>query len=337
MSNTTAPPKAAVQPRRKWLEQYRLEIFIFACGLIALNLIFFARAFREGTTIDRTAAGQLGDFVGGYIGTYFALVTVVLVIRTIREQRRADRREKFENKYYELIKLHRDNVAELKLGSATGRRIFVLLRAELRFILEMVGRIGEQTRQKLSQRERLHVGYYCLFYGVGPNSSRMLNNGLAKFDKAFLQTLTSELARSVDDAQKQLHLKYKPFDGNQSRLGHYYRHLYQTVSYIHRAPDLDPDEKYEYVKTVRAQLSTHEQALLLMNSLTPIGQAWWRDDLIWTYCLVKNVPRDFFDSSAEIDIAPLFRPGYFEWEEVKNETYLPADVTQPSEAAARQG
>ena len=74
-------------------------------------------------------------------------------------------------------------------------------------------------------------------------------------------------------------------------------------------------DKYEYVKTIRAQLSTHEQALLLVNSLTPIGQNWWKEDLIVRYRLVQNVPREFFDSATEVDTNKLFAPGYFEWQE----------------------
>jgi hypothetical protein len=85
------------------------------------------------------------------------------------------------------------------------------------------------------------------------------------------------------------------------------------IRYVDQQP-LDID-KYEYVKTIRAQLSTHEQALLLVNSLTPIGQGWWKRDLIRKYRLVQNLPRGFFDSSTELDLSTVFEPGYFEWEE----------------------
>jgi len=81
-------------------------------------------------------------------------------------------------------------------------------------------------------------------------------------------------------------------------------------------PTLDDAKKYEYVKTVRAQLSTHEQALLLINSLTPMGYNWWDKDLITKYRLVQNIPEGFFDPVKEFDIALLFPTGYFEWQEV---------------------
>jgi hypothetical protein len=38
--------------------------------------------------------------------------------------------------------------------------------------------------------------------------------------------------------------------------------------------------------------------------------------LIVSYRLVENIPRDFFDNSTELNMNDLFKPDYFEWEEV---------------------
>jgi len=75
--------------------------------------------------------------------------------------------------------------------------------------------------------------------------------------------------------------------------------------------------KYEVVKTIRAQLSTHEQALLLVNSLTPVGKNWWTNNLIIDYRIVRNIPRKFLDSSTELACEKLFKARYFEWEEAR--------------------
>ena len=79
-------------------------------------------------------------------------------------------------------------------------------------------------------------------------------------------------------------------------------------------------DKYEYTKTIRAQLTTHEQALLLLNSLTPIGQDWWAKDFILTYRMVQNLPEHFFNPATELDLSTIFVPGYFEWEDAKSAT-----------------
>src|SRR5208337_2662 len=224
----------------------------------------------------------------------------------------------FETKYFELIKMHRDNVAEIKIQRASGRRVFVLLLRELRFALKTIRGIAGTHNQQLTKREILHVAYYCLFFGVGTNSSRMLKMSLSTFNAAFIDAVEAELDKGKMNKEIRSNLGYVPFEGHQSHLGHYYRHLYQMIRYVdEQAINID---KYEYAKTIRAQLSTHEQALLLVNSLTPIGRNWWTKNLIVNYRLVQNIPREFFDSSTELDTSEEFKPGYFEWEETLSST-----------------
>lgn len=298
--------------------EYILEILILVGGLALVNAIFIPGAFREGATVNREAAGQLGSFVGGYVGSMFALTGVVLLFATLRGQRRSSEKQHFETKYFELIKMHRDNVAELDIQGSSGRRLFVLMLRELRCVLEILRPIARRLSQELTREQALHVAYYCLFFGVGPNSSRMLKISLSTFDQTLVDAVEAELNRPETKAvfRQERNFGYIPFEGHQSRLGHYYRHLYQMVRYVdERAPKgLD---KYEYVKTIRAQLSTHEQALLLVNSRTPIGQNWWEKGYIVKYRLVQNIPQEFFDRDTELDTSELFEPGYFEWEEAR--------------------
>jgi len=306
----------------RWLRKYRVEILIVACGLVFINLIFIPKAFRQSDTVSAEAAAQLGSFVGGYVGSIFLLISVVLLFATLRSQRRMSEMQNFETKYFELIKMHRDNVAEIQVGKAAGRKLFVLLVRELRSVLEVVRTVAARSRVTLTQRQALQIAYYCLFFGVGPNSSRMLTISLSGFDPALINAIEHELNQKDTKlrVRNEKNFGYIPFEGHQSRLGHYYRHLFQMIRYVDlQTIDID---KYEFVKTIRAQLSTHEQALLLVNSLTPIGENWWKMDLIVRYKLVQNLPRDFFDRLSELDLSEFFKPGYFEWEEVNADINL---------------
>lgn len=304
-----------MQQQKTHNKNYWLEGIILIIGLILMNLIFFAKAFRASSTVDPTTAGQLGDFVGGYIGTAFSLIGVVLLYSTLKNQRIASQQQYFETKYFELIKMHRDNVSELEIVKAKGRKIFVTLIRELREILIITENIAKQQKQAFSQRQLIHISYYCLFFGTGPNSTRMLKNSLATFDMSFVNCLIDTLSNENKKAEikKSRNFDYVPFEGHQSRLGHYYRHLFQTVKFVDEQT-LDI-KKYEYTKTIRAQLSTHEQALLLLNSLSPIGHAWLSNGYLDKYKLVKNIPYNFFDPCTELDTSCLFKKGYFEWED----------------------
>lgn len=306
-----------LQKLSKWWRTYKVEAAIVVAGFALMNAIFISKAFRQSTTVNPEGAGQLGSFVGGYFGAIFALTGVVLLLASLKSQRIASVQQDFENKYFELIRMHRDNVAEIEIqgSSASGRKVFVLMLREFRCALEIVRRVADRSNQQLTQQDRLNVTYCCLFYGVGPNSSRMLKISLSAFDATFIDAVEKELNKpeTKDESRRDRKLDYVPFEGHQSRLGHYYRHLYQLVRYVDEQT-LEIN-KYEHVKTIRAQLSTHEQALLLLNSLTTVGQNWWRKDLIVKYRSVQNIPLEFFDSSTELDMSTLFKPGYFEWEE----------------------
>lgn len=316
-------PKGGRQRFLDWCQRHHVtEFVILAVGLTIMSLVAFVpKAFRQSATVNPEGAGQFGSFIGGVVGAIFALIGVVLLYSTLTSQRRAATQQSFENKYFELIKLHRANVAEIELKGESGRKIFVVLLRELRSALPLIHNVASASGQRLTQLEELHAAYYLLFFGVGPNSSRMLQTSLSRsgFDTAFVNALEREVNKSEtkNQSREDRHFRHVPFEGHQSRLGHYYRHLYQMVRYVEEQQMFDFNEKYQYMKTIRAQLSTHEQALLLVNSLTQIGQNWWREDkgkLIVNYRLVQNIPQDFFKSS-ELDMSKLFPPKYFEWED----------------------
>jgi hypothetical protein len=93
---------------------------------------------------------------------------------------------------------------------------------------------------------------------------------------------------------------YRYYRGFQSVVSSYYRSMYQTVTFINKYGGLKFDEKYEYIKTLRAQLTINEQQLLFFNSISFLGRIWEVDSLlrdgnvneqlITKYNLIKNIP-----------------------------------------------
>lgn len=80
-------------------------------------------------------------------------------------------------------------------------------------------------------------------------------------------------------AGAKLNFNYKPFSGHASRLGHYFRHLYLTVKLVVYSDALNNDEeRMNYLRILRAQLSNHEQMLLFYNWLSEHGQKWENED-----------------------------------------------------------
>ncbi|MGN7203812.1 putative phage abortive infection protein [Pedobacter sp. SAFR-022] len=176
---------------------------------------------------------------------------------------------------------------------------------------------------------------YLLFYlSIKPHPDSPQYNSWKNFDRLSLilvESLKRDLRDSIPHSDSLNYFKYehrsilkslqdgKPFKfygGHQFKLSHYYRHLYQTVKFINDQDVFNFCEKYEYAKTLRAQLSTPEQYLLFFNSISNIGREWEFKQidgtydkrsyyLITKYNLIKNVPDLLFMNFINI---PQFYP-----------------------------
>jgi hypothetical protein len=102
----------------------------------------------------------------------------------------------------------------------------------------------------------------------------------------------------------------KYYCGFQLQLGHYFRHLYQSVNFLNDQTIFDYQRKYNYAKILRAQLSTYEQVIFYYNSVSSLGNIWelivskrfnlsieqvkkqeiYNKQLITKYNLIKNLP-----------------------------------------------
>jgi hypothetical protein len=94
---------------------------------------------------------------------------------------------------------------------------------------------------------------------------------------------------------------YKFYGGHQFRLGHYFRHLFNSINFIDKSPRLSYDTKLTYIISLRSQLSTFEQMVFFLNSLSSYGRLWELEDeaerkyikpnrqLITKYNLIRNI------------------------------------------------
>lgn len=332
--------------------------------------------FEAKTNYEVT--GQFGDFVGGVIGTFFALTGTFLIYLTFQEQAKENKRTAFEATFFEMIRLYRENVSELRYRKHSSgdyeiyenRQVLKIIFQE--FIecymevkkfsnsknptdyiapkyLERVREIIAKNNPKINAIElaRIDIAYCMVFYGVGAEGEialrklfqkkynpdyyfkllyyiklkpkRSSEERFANWEKARnldlnkLHELIGELYRNRITPEKSanlsqmaadlnMHLPYeKYYGGHRFRLGHYFRHLYQSYKYLNGSDYLNEDQKYAYGKMYRAQLSTYEQALLLVNSISSIGMKWEftpdssesdenHSKLITKYNLIKNLP-----------------------------------------------
>ncbi|MEZ5016631.1 MAG: putative phage abortive infection protein [Flavipsychrobacter sp.] len=351
---------------------------------------------RESEIPDLEKTGQFGDFVGGVIGTFFSLAGVFLLYLTLNKQTASFSRERFENNFFELLKLHRDNVAEMsytKHNSQSGvfsqsknRKVFrVIYREFTECYKELKAYTSTEDLNSLltdSYKADLNniknsinddldiielalidITYSIIFFGVGQEGAAILKNRfegkynsdftngviryfqckpkkenvsdfnsweqLQNYSYQYLQEIIKGVltADTIDENVEEDYFnsvgsfiyrlfliknKYKYYDGHQHRLGHYFRHLFQCYKFINSNNSLLEEEKYYYGKTLRAQLSTYEQVLLFINSVSTLGMKWEllpEDDknesrMITFYHLIKNVAGDNIEGIKYADYYP---------------------------------
>jgi len=214
-------------------------------------------------------------------------IIAIYAITTYLGSKRVFRQERFENKYYELIKWHKANVDEMSIGaSLKARKCFVPMFSELKECHNKAKSINDNVngKMKLSDKELMKFSYTLFFYGIGENSELQYVKNLSEKEKNIFDAVKMRL----EDYIKTVKNPYKYFDGHVHRLGHYYRHLFQTACYVVEQKKFKDVEKYNYLKTLRAQLSDFEQLLLYYNAV-----AWFDEDwrIIFTkYRFIKNMP-----------------------------------------------
>ena len=331
-------------------KEHKVEI-LGAIGAILIIHAFLVASTYRGDHIDSTTAGQYGDFIGGYLGTIFLVVSVALLAAsyknqkatneaTLREQTATNKRTAFEARFFELLKFHRENVAEIGIGEKLGRRVFVSLIREFRGARRLVDEVLRDLQLVYPLRDRNDLAYTAIYYGVGPNSTRVLSAALSpQHPKELVDKLIGLMERAQSeykrieaqlnapegsishvreylmelrrDLSKQAGVSYCPYDGHQSRLGHYYRHLFQLIKYVkNHAPE---GTAREYADLVRAQLTNHEQALLCLNAMAKIGSAWIALGYLIEFSLIQNIPESFFDPENELDLRKEFPTIRFEF------------------------
>lgn len=367
---------------KKWVSK---SIQRVAWGLVGLSVVMVVylliKAAIYGYTIGAgeinfEATGQVGDFIGGFVGTIISAAGFLFLYLTLKEQRnatkdqrRAFEKERFENRFFELLKLYRDNVSAMSI-ELTDETTTQITKIEgnkaMKFIYHQIMEARDEIKpffRKIDEHEiyeaeyhktlkgeytilnrdislkeiaKMNIAYHIVFFGVDYYGKHIILNALSgKYKRNLIVEIIDYMAlkpyhetanwnfwtriRKMELSQKKHSVKniywkretqskasdvtlsnvdendsdqifyrdnfVKYYGGHQLRLGHYFRHMYQTVNYVNDIKLFTYVEKYEYIKMLRAQMSTYEQIVFYFNSLSSMGD-------IWELCLSKR-----FDAS----------------------------------------
>ena len=338
-------------------------LLLFLSGIVIFILPFIFTLTTPFKAFDYSNTGNIGSTINGISSPFLAVLGIIVtflafyiqvkandVQRKINEKQREDiKLERFENKFYELLRLHKENVNEISIDGYDGKKIvrrkaFVSMYKELRYTFF----VTKQEYDKLRKSKTLQTEYkdvqllklaYIFFYtGVGVHSDKISKAMIGQeFDNTLYSTVRDELnnierqhkSNSNNMMWRELEIEgigksklpysYRPFQGHMSRFGHYYRHLFQTVKFVVKQDKelINDENKLEYLRTLRAQLSDHEQVMLYYNAVVDFGGAWITNKYFTDYKMIHNIPLPL----ADFGITPVVKfekelkagMGLFEW------------------------
>jgi len=259
----------------------------------------------------------------------------------------------FESKFYTMLTIHRDNVKDIDLGKDAGRKVFLLMYDELKFMYWTVKEVCQSTiiDNKLTDEEIYQLAYLSFFFGIGEKSTPLVVS-LAGERLGPIVLRIHETIKRMPCAEKpsagattiakdtftahtpggdvQWIRKYRLGEGHLRRLSHYIRHIFQIVKLVdeQESDTLTYEDKYKYLSNLRAQLSAPEQLFIYYNALSVLGEPWLvqqapdGENYIEKYCLIKSIPlnmADFYKTpDSFLKLQNSKGKPVFEWTEIQN-------------------
>lgn len=265
------------------------ELFLFV-GIVLVILFCVPLLLTQFHIVDFTKTGNIGDTIGGITAPFLSLLGSVLVFIAFKEQIKANKLvqaqfslQQFETQFFEMLKLHKDNVNEMFLATGdgphlSGRDVLYKAANDIAIIFSNLQFVFRASTFSTWSKEEDFLGikfYYCysVFWSGSPNSIEYRRG-----------------EQIVSFAHKHL----LPLVNWRKYLSHYHRHLFYLVDFINKSTIISEKDKYHYYKTVRSQLSSEEQLLLFYSWCTEYGSVWENgsNNFFTKYKFIHNMPVD---------------------------------------------
>lgn len=341
--------------RLTWKTIYILIIAIFLISVsFIVPIILTQESITK--SFDFTQTGQIGDTIGGLMNPFIALAGVLVTglafymqykanilqrkifykqleedkirfkseiensiaqfDKQFKAQEQQIKLQQFEAQFYEMLRLHKENVNEIELFakrkvpfkineeiknkyetfSITKRNAFVELKKEFEFIL------SQFTKNDLGKMDNkiFTKCYDIFFWGVSgfDNDELSLAEKLEKAEEKTIENIllkfkNNQYRKETTPFEEEVNFGILAFEGHSEFLGHYYRHLFHTVKFVvfQEETFLTYEEKIKYLRVLRAQLSNHEQIMIFYNWLSGYGRHWEDDKnkFFTEYCMIHNL------------------------------------------------
>lgn len=343
----------------KNVESNTYKILLYISITISILLILFSffapyffakKSFSPSLNFSET--GQIGDTIGGIMNPFIGIAAIIVTflafyiqykfnefqINLFRKERETSEnkynKDKFENQFYQMLSLHKENVNELyiKIHKKTeagvieenvyGRPVFEKLIDEIS--IAYIVALYSFNENDITPKKLLNEAYGAFFHGVFEkdrqkhdffenllNLKKLIKNfEYSEFDNEIGKYIELDEGFSISEK-----VEFRIFEGYHHQLAHYYRHLFQTVKFVVRQDEniISYSEKRNYLRILRAQLSNIEQVLLFYNWYSDFGKQWEEDGknkFFTDYRMIHNLYNDILISVFKLENIFNIEDGY---------------------------
>ncbi|MDR0895930.1 MAG: putative phage abortive infection protein [Prevotellaceae bacterium] len=252
---------------------------------IAITLAIFAFVspliFTRNGIVDFSNTGEIGDTIGGIMNPFIGFASIIVMFLAFYMQFKANKmmqsqfeRNQFDNQFFEMLKTHKENSNMIFLNYNEGSE-------------EGCGFGGgsDAYSQWVEQRKK---GFEYL-----------VNRTNNRYDEWKRQNNSRDNSANFIAAYSSLW---------EDSFGHYFRHLFLMVKFVVSKPEssLTYEEKRNYLRILRASLSTYEQIFLYYNWLSGYGKKWEDENnkFFTDYRMIYNVNSKIHPDFAIKDTEP---------------------------------
>ncbi len=271
------PKLSEKQISKKRIPSYQFwAIFLIFLGVVIGGIYIYLLIQNNTVTtksdIDITKIGAFGDFIGGAIGSLWALAGVFLFFQALKDQR-----QDIETNI-QLLQLQIESLESSKLTTEQQSKILRIQQFETTFFSFL--KLFSETTDNLE-----------ILYTASENSVSEIIKG-----KKVFKVLTEKLYNSVEVKSSSpffatyttTTLAYiKIHDEYEETLQPYFGALYSTLKFIDSA-DLEISEKYIYSNTLRSYLTNSELLILNYHWDCHFGSNF--EDIFKKLNFLKNLP-----------------------------------------------
>ena len=251
--------------------------FVIIIGAV-IAFVFFSR-WSFSCMLDEEVVGQFGDFVGGAVGTLFALAGVVLYYVALTEQRK-DLKINHDNLKIQTEALTQqiEEFKAQKVEMEETRKVYVqqteLFQEQTNLYREQSEAMKKQADEAKKQTaiylvEQFDASFYPLLNlicGAQRENARIIEDIISLIQSKIVKSndITVIYDTILGEYKNQYQINGEP-------IGRMFDMITQLVSLIHKAPMLDEEKKKNYISILHSQLSVCTNVVLFYHLFSEAG------------------------------------------------------------------